>query len=508
MAVYINFRGQRTKLIRKFTSKPVLETMAPPGQKGKNGPKRKGKDSSGPNGKTQQRSNKKDPNKNGRRDDRAQLGANSTQSSSEILRPRAIPISLQQLLLNVFKHAFLWSNSGLDPPGSSSTLSQNIQTLKTHLFRRDFASAFADASDELLKAYALRWSAGRALGYATIFRSVCETLFRLDRDQSPAQPSVRKHIFCIGGGAGAEVAALAAVWRTLADEGESPRFASDDTPNTPTQDGNLAQRVSQLSVQQEGDSVLEPLSEEVIGGVERNTPAAKSGNTSSCRPAFAPVSITAVDIADWSPILKELSAGLCSRKVPSTKSGPAPLLPAVAYDSEEAPFSINFKKQDVLSSSEKDLGLLISPTGEVANEIALVTLMFTLNELFSTSMSKTVGFLLRLTDLLPSGTILFVVDSPGSYSTVSFGAAKSTACTDENASSDAKIEQTQERKYPMKFLLEHTLLSVAAGKWECLLTDESRWFRRDQAALRYDLGDGIGLEDMRYQIHVYQKLGQ
>lgn len=506
MAVDINFHSQRTKLTRDFTtSKLVLQTMAPPGQKGKNGPKRKGKDSSGPNGKTQQRSNKKDSNKNGRRNDRAQLFANPTQSSSEILRQRAIPIPLQQLLLNVFKYAFLWSGSGLDSPGSSSTLSQNIQTLKAHLFRRDFASAFADASDELLKAYALRWSAGRALGYAAILRSVCETLLQFDGDQSPAQSSAKKHIVCIGGGAGAEVAALAAVWRTLTDEGEARCFASDDTP---TQDGNLAQRLSQLTVQQEEDSVSELLSEEVIGDVDRNTPAAKFGNTSSCRPAFASVSITAIDIADWSPILKELSAGLCSRKVPSTKSGPAPLLPAVAYDSEEAPFSINFKKQDVLSLSDEGLELLISPAGEVAIETALVTLMFTLNELFSTSMSKTVGFLLRLTDLLPSGTILLVVDSPGSYSTVSFGAGKSTAYTDENASLDARNEQAQERKYPMKFLLEHTLLSVAAGKWECLLADESRWFRRDQAALRYDLGDGIRLEDMRYQIHVYKKLEQ
>ena len=468
--------------------------MAPPGRRGKNEPKKKGKESSGSTGKAQH-STKKGASKNGRRSDRARHDANSTQSSSENLRPGIIPIPLQQLLLNVFKSAFLWSDSGLDSPGSSSSLPQNIQTLKAHLFRRDFTSAFADASGELLKAYALRWSAGRALGYAGIFRSVCEDLLRLDKE--PVQSSTRKHIVCIGGGAGAEVAALAAVWRTFIDEDEARRRSASASAGALSEEGALEQGLSQLSVHQEGDVASEPLNE-VIADVERDV--------SLSRPALPSVSITAVDVADWSPVLKELSAGLRSKKVPSTKSSPAPLLQTVTYDSEEASFSINFKKKDVLSLSEKELGLLASPAGGVATETVLVTLMFTLNELFSTSMPKTVGFLLRLTDLLPPGTILLVVDSPGSYSTVSLGAGKSTASTSDNGSWDATNGQPQERKYPMRFLLEHTLLSVAAGKWECLLSDESRWFRRDQTALRYDLGDGIGLEDMRYQIHVYKKL--
>ena len=118
--------------------------------------------------------------------------------------------------------------------------------------------------------------------------------------------------------------------------------------------------------------------------------------------------------------------------------------------------------------------------------------MFTLNELFSTSMPKTTGFLLKMTEILPAGAVFLVVDSPGSYSTLKLGKGPDG--------------EPQERNYPMKFLLDHTLLSVAKGKWECVYTQDSRWWRRDAVRLRYEVGEGAGLEDMRFQMHVYRRL--
>ncbi|PWY94786.1 hypothetical protein BO94DRAFT_531720 [Aspergillus sclerotioniger CBS 115572] len=108
-------------------------------------------------------------------------------------------------------------------------------------------------------------------------------------------------------------------------------------------------------------------------------------------------------------------------------------------------------------------------------------------------MAKATGFLLRLTDMLRPGTVLLVVDSPGSYSTLKLGKS-------------GEGEEVRERQYPMKFLLDHTLLSVAEGKWERVLSQDSRWWRRDAARLRYEVGEGAGLEDMRYQVHVYRRL--
>ena len=76
-----------------------------------------------------------------------------------------------------------------------------------------------------------------------------------------------------------------------------------------------------------------------------------------------------------------------------------------------------------------------------------------------------------------------MVDSPGSYSEVKLG------------------KTGQAKRYPMKWLLDHTLLKEAgAGKWDKLVERDSVWFRVDEK-LQYPLD----LENTRYQIHVYQR---
>jgi hypothetical protein len=53
--------------------------------------------------------------------------------------------------------------------------------------------------------------------------------------------------------------------------------------------------------------------------------------------------------------------------------------------------------------------------------VSLVTIMFTLNELFTSSISKTTALLLSLTDAMEPCSFLLVVNRPGSYSEVSIG---------------------------------------------------------------------------------------
>jgi Protein of unknown function (DUF3115). len=222
------------------------------------------------------------------------------------------------------------------------------------------------------------------------------------------------------------------------------------------------------------------------------------------------ISITAVDIADWSSVVDRLSTAIKLATITSSKAHPAPLL----QDDQDAGgrFSVSFQKSDVLGLSHDELQDLLhqsepktstTQTPTMRTKTVLVTLMFTLNELFSTSMAKTTSFLLRITDLLEPGTVLLVVDSPGSYSTVTLGKSKSSA---ETPTASSEQNKPQQRNYPMKFLLDHTLLSVAAGKWDKILSQDSRWFRRDATKLRYAVGEGAGLEDMRFQIHVYRRL--
>lgn len=368
----------------------------------------------------------------------------------------SISPDLQQLLLNVFKHALFTFPStstterseGLEE--EEKDISTQIQQLKTHLYNRDFEAAFTDASPSLLRAYALRWSASRSLAYCGLFMGVVGCALDSGHESDDEEDDVG--VLCIGGGAGAEIVALAGAWRVLQDE---------QKPTKDTEESLPIEGVDKLS-----------LSETTVSKKKRRK-----------------LAITAIDIAEWSDVVHRLTAAIHSADVYGTKTRPAPLI----QGQEDERIDISFQKMDILSLSEEGLKSLL-------HRQRVISLMFTLNELFSTSISKTTQLLLRMTDIASPGTVLMVVDSPGSYSTLSFA---------KNESSET---QQQQRQYPMKFVLDHTLLSVAEGSWEKLVSQDSKWFRKDaNHKLHYNVDlEGaqgfIRLEDMRFQIHVYRRL--
>ncbi|KAK3061501.1 hypothetical protein LTS18_006059, partial [Coniosporium uncinatum] len=205
--------------------------------------------------------------------------------------------------------------------------------------------------------------------------------------------------------------------------------------------------------------------------------------------AFAPpgkCTIETLDIADWEQVLIKLyhaSSRIWSNSsVPETDGAPT-------VEHLDNTHFTSFKQCDILDLDPDTMRISIV-------EKRLITLMFTLNELYTTSHAKTTTFLLNLTSCTQPGTVLLVVDSPGSYSSMSVNGS--------------------EKKYPMHFMLDHTLLTLAnrtskrsgAGQeeieepcWEKLRTEESTWFRLPKE-LRYP----IPLEDMRYQLHLYRRL--
>ncbi|EXJ83169.1 hypothetical protein A1O1_06788 [Capronia coronata CBS 617.96] len=331
--------------------------------------------------------------------------ANIAQKSPESV---ALPTEVQQMVLDTFRRAF--------HPDGGYDVKAAIQQVKGHLFLRDFAAAFA--KQEYLEAYALRWSASRALGYSDIFLHGDLQEVWLGGATSnttshePSTPSATT-VACIGGGGGAEVAACA-----------------------------VAARLYSLSK----------------------------------------VVVHAIDIADWSSCLTQLENAM---------STPPQLS---AYASERAKvankplimldhFEVRFSQRDILSVDEKALRDMLGGVG-------ICTMMFTLNELFTTSISRTTRFLLALTDVMQVGSWLLVVDSPGSYSEVKLGQG----------------QDTRTKQYPMKWLLDHTLLEAAGGensKWKKYVSDDSRWFRLSPS-LKYP----IELENMRYQIHLYQRIAE
>ena len=296
-----------------------------------------------------------------------------------------LPIELQQIILDQFRHAF--------PFNDATNLKQSIQEVKGHLYNRDFASAFG--RPEYLSAYALRWSASRALCYAEIFAN-------LDFLQKGQNAPGASRVLCIGGGAGAEVAGLAA----------------------------------------------------------------------AMHPSDTKTEVTAVDVADWSSVLQQLGNVLVSPPPLSAYASEA-VRNANRSMIEPERLSVKFTQRDILECRDEGLR-------EMLRGVGLCTIMFTLNELFSSSIAKTTAVLLGLGEM-EIGAWLLVVDSPGSYSEV-------------------KLGKEQTKQYPMKWLLDHALMETAKGKWEKVTEDDSRWFRIN-LSLKYP----IELENMRYQIHLYRR---
>ncbi|KAM0720932.1 hypothetical protein Q7P37_003217 [Cladosporium fusiforme] len=316
--------------------------------------------------------------------------ASARQQSSNISR------ALQQKCLNVFRDA-LWTG-----PEDIAAL----QEVKGHLYNRDFAKAFG--SEDYLRAYALRWSAARALGYMQVFDDINDHLQKRAQDDTAGFK-----ILSLGGGAGAELASIAG-WHNLT--------------------------------------------------MKTNHPEASQN----------PVDITLVDIAAWKPISDKLDETVVSPPVISKYASAAvreAATPMVVRDK----FNTTCEQSDVLEWDEETV---VSKAGSMD----LVTIMFTLNELYSTSVPKTQRLLKNLTAGMQLGSLLLVVDSPGSYSTVSINGA--------------------EKKYPMQWLLDHTLLGSQpeAALWDKIVTNESKWFR-----LLEGLEYPVELENMRYQIHMYKR---
>ncbi len=377
-------------------------------------------------------------------------------SPSQLLSKSAkVPIELLQLLLNIFNHALF--------SPAETNLPNLIQQVKHYLFKRDFGNAFGRV--EYLEAYALRWSPSRALAYTDVLCSTpilaaylsSTVLGGLDHmeQQHSTESSDLVHvakekqakvsrIVCIGAGGGAEIVALGGLLKHL----EENSF--------------IQQRASELD---------RPLGQ---------------------RPPRIHLEVTAIDIAEWDPIISKLYCGITTAPTLSryasaeTKATNRPVV-------EPSLYAVRFVQQDVLNMELSDLAATFA-------DVSLVTLMFTLNELYTTSISATTNFLLSLTMLSSPSALLLVVDSPGSYSTVKLGSSSDTH------------DEGDTKKYPMRWLLDHTLLesaavgssknaSAGANQWEKLVSRESEWFRLPEG-LVYP----IDLEDMRYQVHLYRRI--
>lgn len=327
----------------------------------------------------------------------------------------------QQKLLSIFQGTF---NAVL----TSGNFNAILQEVKSALFKREFDVAFG--KEEFLEAYAARWSPTRTLCYASVFDGIGSHLEAIcHADQNGDERKEKKD-------------------EDDEEESETPRSLR----------------------------VL------AIGGAAAELMAFASHL--SRQDANLSGAITLVDIAPWNGVVEKLSEGL-KLPPPMSKYASAAMHAAnTPINEPERLKEITFKEQDVFALDQDGLAALVS-AGSQPQPI-LVTLLFTLNELFTSGgIGKTTTFLLTLASLLPVGSLLLVIDSPGSYSETTVG--------------------KEAKRYPMAWLLDRILTGTAddeeeSEKWEKVESKDSVWFRLG-GELRYP----IPLEDMRYQMHLYRK---
>ncbi|KAK7941150.1 uncharacterized protein PG986_013537 [Apiospora aurea] len=402
-----------------------------------------------PKSKPQKNKPKKPSNKESKREE-DELSASEAPVKASKLSPAEL--KRQQALLNIFSDTFA-DVLGLD------NFTSVLQEVKSALYNRDFEKAFGN--EQYLEVYAARWSPTRALCYAKVLEGIREQLEDLvvdgdrlrrlrangdDIDATAAKEANRQplRMLSIGGGA-AELVAFASLLRH--DGGDS----KDDS--------------------EASDSSEKPLQGD----------------------------IRLVDTGPWGSVVSKLQESLTTPPRLSIHASPAAHKANRALVAPAERLSCNFAQQDALDMTAEQLTEAVLGKEEKAGPV-LVTLLFTLNELYTGGgIARTTAFLRKLTACMPEGSLLLVVDSPGSYSEAAVG----------------KGDDAQKKKYPMQWLMDHTLLTVDKKqpqqqassdstparrcRWEKLESHDSIWFRM-APELRYP----FQLENMRYQMHLYK----
>ncbi|KAH7026190.1 uncharacterized protein B0I36DRAFT_330072 [Microdochium trichocladiopsis] len=400
----------------------------------------------------------------------------------------------QQRLLDIFRDSF---RANLEDDGFTTVL----QEIKQALYEREFERAFAEPRN--LEVYAARWSPTRALCYARIFDEIRDEL------EGMLQGTLGEP-------------------HESSDEAEDDAAAEEDQKNNTaydddTADAGLAAQAQNLDITNDGqvDEGDEnstapgslPLRLLAIGGGAAELVAFASHV--SRLPADQSGHATLLDVGPWGEVVQTLHKQVTTPPVLSKYANAAAKAANAALITPAERFSSSFVHKDVLdvASSAADLQQLLahnvgpdiqgphSPAAEVAEQTPqsvaplptstpvkttaqplLITLLFTLNELYTTSgIGKTTKFLRNLTAVVVPGTLLLVVDSPGSYSEASVG------------------KEGAKKKYPMQWLLDHTLLHSSQERSRRTVKDKEKEVGVETTPLQQQKTRGVGGEEEKPQ---------
>lgn len=358
-----------------------------------------------------------------------------------------LPVELEQHILDVFRNTFPVSND-------FEALKLTLQKINDALLRREFDTALGN--ENFLEAYAIRWSPSRSLAYAQLLAWICAELAEdtyIQHLVSGKSDKLAARVVCFGGGP-AEIIAFSALLRSLQPSEAAGR------PPIPAADVSDSLEAISISAPKQADSLLH---------------------------------LKLFDTADWASVLSKLDQGL-------TTPPPLSRYASAAARARNASFLLPgalehaFTRADVLGYSTNDLCTAIGTAP------ALLTFMFTLNELYMASISRTTAFLQRITEATPRGSLLLVVDTPGAQ------AETSASITEEGEN---------KRTYPISRLLDYALRSSSMKRpneedndeekpgpaWEKVMEKASMSYRLEQ-----DLKYPVSLENTKFQVHLFKRI--
>lgn len=307
----------------------------------------------------------------------------AVKESSSIEQIQSLSMEHQQLILDTIRTTF----PAVD---DFNALIPALRVVREALEQKDYCKAFG--TEESSEAYTIRWSPSSALTTANVLAWMCSEMGEAAWIQQFLHNDTQKpsKIVCIGRG-GSDLLACATMLKHCHQNklDENPRLESS-SPNATT--------------------CLDPHNGSAL------------------------IDLNLIDRHDWSEIVSRLQHTLVH---PPPLSKYATAKAHASNTSAIPPRALNLtvNRFDILESKSTGLRAMIGPNP------ALITLFFTLHELYSISIPKTTAFLLRLTSAAPKGSLLLIVDSLGAHATLSDSSNKD-----------------QEKKYPLEWLLYHALL--------------------------------------------------
>ncbi|KAN0102553.1 Protein of unknown function (DUF3115) domain containing protein [Hyaloscypha variabilis] len=352
-----------------------------------------------------------------------------------------LPVELQQLLLNVFRKTFPICQD-------YEVLKPTLQEIQRALSERDFERAFGRL--DWMEAYTVRWSPSRALCCAAVLME----MFQEFREE-----------FWIKNLLGGEETNAGLPSQISEEATFPPRAVCYGVGATDLMAFGAV--VRNISTQQ---SISEGKMMSVLSVMEKPT---------------AILDVQLVNAANWNPVTCSLQTGLTTEPTlskyasASAKANNAPFLsPGI--------LKANFQQCNVLGANQEEIGIMIG------KEPALITILFTIGDLLALSVSKCTAFLLKLTLAAPKDSLLLIIDN--------LDASAGITLEKDN-------EGKERKKYPMHYLLDLVLLEkqlpsspIKKPAWEKLVEDRSRLFR-----VAEQLGYPIGLENVKFQLHMFKK---